>query len=164
MKSLSTALTERAMAKREMPADPLADYRASAATQVPGVVDAAMFTRQSSEIARDVAGSASLGGPLARFALKKIEKKRAGGLPEHFLLAITADEVVALERTYTSGTRVASGEPGPEVGRWRRADLDVTAKDKGHLLHVRLDPRGDGETINCSTVKIDATAAFVAAI
>jgi hypothetical protein len=162
MKSLSTALAQRAMAKQEMPADPLAPARASASDELGvEVIDAALFTRQHNEVARRFAGSASFGGPLARMAMKKVEQSRAGGLPEHFLLAITRDEVVALERKVTTGTRDGIGEPRGEVGRWRRADLEVSVKDKGYLLHVTLAPTTGEETVNCSTTKFAASEAFV---
>jgi hypothetical protein len=163
VKSLNTRLVERAMAKQEMPQDPLATMRAAAATQLGSpVVDAALFTRQSSDTATRVAGSATLGGPLARMALKKFEQSKAGGLPAHFLLAVTSDEVVALERKQKATSRDPLGTPGPEVARWRRADLQVSMLDKGHMLNVTLSSSREGEQVQCTVGKITATEDFVA--
>ncbi len=146
-----------------MPADPLGPMRESAAAQLgTPVIDAGMFTRQSSDMAGRVAGSASLGGPLARMALKKYEQSRAGGLPDHFLLAVTADEVVALERKFSMRTTDGVGEPGPEVARWRRTDLQVDVREKGYQLYVTLRSPKEDETVQCAVVKIPATEAFVA--
>lgn len=165
MKSLNTMLVERAMAKQEMPQDPLAPLREAAAAQLGApVIDAALFSRQSNDAVGRVAGSATFGGPLARMTLKKYEQSQAGGLPEHFLLAVTADEVVALERKLGGirRSRDPFGEPGAEVARWRRDDLEVSMQDRGHLLNVTLASPCDGETVKCSIGKIAATEDFVA--
>lgn len=163
MKSLNTLLVERATAKHEMPQDPLGPQRESAAAQldVP-VIDAALFSRQSNDAATRVAGSATLGGRLARLALKKFEQSRAGGLPEHFLLAVTAEEVVALERKVKMRAWDGVGIPGAEVARWRRADLVVEVQDKGHMLNVTLASPAEDETVRCTVGKITATEDFVA--
>ena len=163
MKTLTTRLYDRAMADREMPADPLAAYRASAADQLgQPVIDAALFTRQHSEIADTVTQSTWFGGLLSQLALKKVEQARAGGLPEHFLLAVTENDVIALERKITMSARDGIGEVRDEVARWRRADLEISVKDRGHKLHVTLRSPSEDETVKCSVVKVDATAAFVA--
>ena len=163
MKSLNTLLVGRATAKQEMPEDPLAPQRASAAAQLgTPVVDAALFSRQSNDAASRVAGSAALGGPLARLALREVEQSHAGGLPEHFLLAVTATEVVALERKVKMRAWDGVGVPGPEVARWRRADLEVSAQDKGHMLNVTIASPSEGETVHCTVGKMAATVDFVA--
>jgi hypothetical protein len=163
MKGLKTMLVDRAMAKQEMPQDPLAPMREAATAQLGApVIDAALFSRQSNDAAGRVAGSATLGGPLARMALRKYEQSQAGGLPEHFLLAVTTDEVIALERKMSVRTRDGIGEPGAEVARWQRADLQVSMKDKGYMLNVTLASPGEDEQVKCSVGKIVATEDFVA--
>jgi hypothetical protein len=163
MKSLTTRLAERAMSKQEMPQDPLAPMREAATAQLGApVLDAALFTRQSNDAAKRVAGSATFGGPLARMALKKFEQTRAGGLPQHFLLAVTTDEVVALERTLGTRATAPAGEPGAEVARWRRTDLEVRVEDKGYMLNVTLSSPAKDEKVECAVVKITATEDFVA--
>lgn len=163
MRSLKTRLAEQAMAKQDMPEDPLGPSRDAASAQLGGpVIDAALFSRQSNDAAGRVAGSASFGGPLARMAVKKLEQSRAGGLPQHFLLAVTAEHVVALERTIRARSTEPMGTPGPEVARWRRADLEVGMQDKGYLLNVTLSSPSEDETVRCSVGKIAATEDFVA--
>ncbi|MDX6414281.1 MAG: hypothetical protein QOH23_1691 [Gaiellaceae bacterium] len=163
MKSLTTRLAERAMSKQEMPQDPLAPMRDAAAAQLGApVLDAALFTRQSNDAAKRVAGSATFGGPLARMALGKFEQTRAGGLPKHFLLAVTTDDVIALERTLGTRSTDAAGEPGAEVARWRRADLEVSVQEKGYMLNVTLASPSEDEKVECAVTKITATQDFVA--
>lgn len=163
MKSLSTVLTERATAKYEMPADPLAAQRASATAQLgTPVVDAALFSRRVYDTATRIAGNPTLGGPLAQLAVRKFKQTQAGGLPEHFLLAVTADEVIALERKMKMSTRDGVGEPRAEVARWRRADLEVSVRDRGHLLDVTLTSPSEEEQVKCCVGKITATEDFVA--
>ena len=94
--------------------------------------------------------------------MRKVQETWAGGLPEHFLLAVTSDEVVALERTTTARGWDGIGRVGPEVARWRRADLEVEVRDKGHLLNVTLSSPSEDEQVKCCVVKIAATEGFVA--
>ncbi|MGI8579882.1 MAG: hypothetical protein ACR2K9_04975 [Solirubrobacteraceae bacterium] len=156
-------LTERATAKQEMPEDPLAPQRESAAAQLgTPVVDAALFSRRVYDTATRIAGSPGLGGPLAQLAVRKFKQTQAGGLPEHFLLAVTADEVVALERKVKMRAWDGVGVPGAEVSRWRRADLEVSVRDRGHLLDVTLASPGEDEQVKCCVGKITATEDFVA--
>jgi hypothetical protein len=163
MKSLTTRLAERAMSKQEMPQDPLAPMREAAALQLQApVLDAALFTRQSNDAAKRIAGSATLGGPLARMALGKFEQTQAGNLPKHFLLAVTKDDVVALERTLGMRSTAPAGEPGAEVARWRRAELEVSVQENGYMLNVTLASPTEDDRIECAVTKITATEDFVA--
>jgi hypothetical protein len=158
MKALTTMLVERAMDKMQQPVDGLTVWRDAAQEQLPEtVVDACLFSRPSSYGANKVAGQL---GFLAYRLLKKTQEIEAAGLPEHFVLAVTEHEVVALRRTMTARgpqTRM----PGEEVGRWKRANLDVTWRVSGYLYNVMLASRSEAGTIRCCLVKSPLSESFL---
>src|SRR6476646_3930625 len=59
-------------------------------------------------------------GALPYLVARKHHEMRAGGLPQHFLLAITADRVYAIEHRVRAN-RDPVGEIGDEVARWDRS-------------------------------------------
>src|SRR2546430_15831150 len=108
MKALTTMLAERAMSKMEQPADGLKEWRDAAQAQITEpVVDATLFSRPSSYASGVVA---SHSGPFVGILLRKSQKIRAGGLPQHFLVAVTEHEVVVLERKMAA-TGGPTGKP-----------------------------------------------------
>jgi hypothetical protein len=156
MKALTTLLAGRAMAKMDEPADGLKEWRDAAQAQITEpVLDACLFTRPTSYAANAVA---SHSGPLVGMLLRKSREIRAGGLPQHFVLAVTGDEVVALERVMTARGG-PMGAPGDEVGRWKRSDVGVTWAPAGYLLKVKIVVAG--ELYECSAVKHDVTESFL---
>lgn len=89
MKALTTKLYERAA--KPTPAEGLKMWRDAAQAQIDEpVVDACLFSRPYSYGGGQVASHA---GGLATMLLRKSREIRAGGLPEHYVLAVTADEV-----------------------------------------------------------------------
>src|SRR5215831_10761066 len=112
MKALTTMLVERAMDKMEQPVDGLKVWRDAAQEQLPEtVVDACLFSRPGSYGASKMA---SQFGFIGYKLLKKTQEIQAGGLPEHFMLAVTADEIIAFRRTMKAR--------GPQTGvRARRS-------------------------------------------
>jgi hypothetical protein len=92
--------------------------------------------------------------------LRKSREIRAGGLPEHFILAVTAHEVIALERKMKMG-RDQLGQPGPEVARWNRSDLKVTWRDGGYLYKVTLESLSEGEKVEISVGKSPLSESFL---
>jgi hypothetical protein len=156
MKALTTMLAERAMAKMEQPADGLKEWRDAAQAQITEpVIDAALFSRPSSYGASQVAAHS---GPIVGMLLRKSRKLRAGGLPEHFVLAVTDDEVIALERRMTA-TGGSTGKPGGEVARWKRSDVGVSWKLTGYLLKTTLV--AEGEVYQCQAVNHPLHEAFL---
>jgi hypothetical protein len=158
MKALTTMLVERAMDKMEQPADGLKVWRDAAQEQLPEtVVDACLFSRRSSHAASK---AASQFGFLAYKALKKRQEIQAGGLPEHFVLAVTENEVVALRRTMKA-RGPQTGVPGEEVARWKRSNLQVTWRVSGYLYNVALESPSGGETIQCAIVRSPLSESFL---
>jgi hypothetical protein len=156
MKALTTRLAERAMQKMEQPADGLKELRDAAQAQITEpVVDACLFSRPTSYAGNTVATHF---GPIAGALLRKSREIRAGGLPQHFLLAVTAEEVIVLERVITSrGGPI--GKPGSEVARWNRCDVGVTWTPFGFLLKVAIVV--NDECYQCSLVKQPLNESFL---
>jgi hypothetical protein len=158
MNALTTRLAERAMAKAKTPPDGLKLYRDAAQAQVQEpVIDACLFSRPSRYAAGKLARQSSL---LTRMAWNKRQAVRAGGLPQHFVLAVTPGEVIALERTLKAGGSPI-GEGGEEVARWRRADLSVTWKSSGYLFDVTIQSPGESEKVECCVGKSDLGESFL---
>jgi hypothetical protein len=146
MKALTTLLAERATAMQDAPAEGLKAIRDAAQARIAEpVVDACSFSRPASYAGNLAARQFGL---LGKFALGKVREARAGGLPQHFVLAVTETEVVALEETF-SGRREISRDLGPEVARWGRATLDVASKPAGYLVNVTLSSAEQDERVEC---------------
>jgi hypothetical protein len=157
MKALTTMLAQRAA--QPAPAEGLKVWRDAAQAQVDDpVIDACLFSRPASYGASTLASHT---GGLATMLLRKSREIRAGGLPEHFILAVTADEVIALRRTMKArgGTL---GEPGEEVARWRRSDLNVSSRNGGYLLKVTLESPSEDEKVQCTVGSSPLSESFVA--
>ena len=156
MKALTTMLAERAMENMEQPVDGLKEWRDAAQAQVSEpVIDACLFSRPWSYGASAVA---SHSGPIVGMLLRKSREIRAGGLPQHFMLAVTDSEVVVLERKMTARGG-ALGKPGGEVVRWNRSDVGVSYDVAGYMLKVKLVAKG--EVYECTVVKHDLSQAFL---
>ena len=156
MKFPTTLLAEKAMAKMEQPAEGLKEWRDAAQAQITEpVIDACLFTRPTSYAANAVA---SHSGPVVGMLLRKSREIRAGGLPQHFVLAVTEHEVVALERQMKARGG-PMGAPGGEVARWKRSDVGVTWAPRGYLLKVTIV--AGGEVYECSVIKQDLTESFL---
>ena len=158
MKALTTMLAQRAMQSQPAPADGLKAWRDAAQAQIDEpVVDACLFARPTS-----YAGNAlsSHSGPLVGIVLRKTRELRAGGLPPHFVLAVTADEVVVLERTMKSRGGPL-GEPGREVTRWKRSDLRVSWHDGGYLYKVKIESPPEPDAIECTVALSPLTESFL---
>jgi hypothetical protein len=157
MKALTTVLAERAMAKMEQPEDGLKEWRDAAQAQISEpVIDACLFSRPASYGANAIA---SHSGPIVGMLLRKNRELRAGGLPPHFMFAVTDREVIALERVMTARGG-SMGKPGGEVARWQRSDLGVTWRASGFRLCVTIAVKG--QTYECSVVKHPLSEAFLA--
>lgn len=153
MKALTTMLAQRATPPA--PADGLKAWRDAAQAQISEpVVDACLFARPGS-----YAGSAlaSHSGLLTGMLIRKTRELRAGGLPQHFVLAVTADEVVVLRRTM-SARGGPMGEPGEEVARWKRSDVRVSWRDGGYLYKVTFEAP---DQVECTVSLSPLTESFL---
>ena len=156
MKALTTMLAERAAG--QPPAEGLKLWRDAAQEQIAEtVIDACIFSRPASYGATALA---SHGGALAGMILRKSREIRAGGLPEHFIVAVTDDEVIALRRTMTArgGTL---GKPGEEVARWKRSELRVSWEAGGYLYKVALESPSEDEKVQCTVGKSPLSESFL---
>jgi hypothetical protein len=145
MKAPTTFLANRAMAKQPPNTEGLKVWRDATQPQVAEpLVDACLFSRPSNY-------AKSLGarqfGMLGTAMRKQSQKMQAGGLPQHFVLAVTATEVVVLERVL--GGRDPVGKAGPELARWSRATLDVSWKGSTYLYNVTIVTPDWPETVQC---------------
>jgi hypothetical protein len=96
--------------------------------------------------------------PLAASALKLMGKRKAGGLPPHFILALT-DERLHVFR-YKARRDVI--EVGDEVAVWERAALCVSAQETSLTMRLRIESPGEGEAVVCDASKAEITSDFLA--
>jgi hypothetical protein len=110
------------------------------------VIEACILSRPSSQVGSRVAGYF---GWLPALMLHLDRRRRAAGLPQHFVLAVTAGEVIALERT-TRPLGSPVGTVGREVARWQRSTLRVSSRPSGNLIQVTLTPAAPADPVQCT--------------
>lgn len=91
--------------------------------------------------------------PIAGTIARTIGKKRAAGLPNQFLLALTPDKVYAF-KCKPARTKAKVGD---ELGVWNRSGLTVSVREAAVNTEVTIESPDEGEKIVCSTGK-DATS------
>ena len=91
--------------------------------------------------------------PLAAIVARTIGKKRAGGLPNQFLLVLTPTKV----RAFKCKPSARKAKVGNELAVWDRDGLQVGVRDAAVNTEVTLESPAEGEKIVCSTGK-DATS------
>ncbi|HEX8052519.1 MAG TPA: hypothetical protein VF517_05960 [Thermoleophilaceae bacterium] len=96
--------------------------------------------------------------PLAAIVARTIGKKRAGGLPNQFLLAVTPTKV----RAFKCKPSARKAKVGNELAVWGRAGLRVSVRDAAVNAEVTLESPGEGEKVVCSTGKDTASREFLA--
>ena len=96
---------------------------------------------------------------LAAVVSRTIGKRRAGGLPQQFLLAVTPTRVHAFGCSLDYEDVQARGE----LAVWERSGLTVTAEETSVNTRVVLE-RGSGERVVCSTGKDELSQAVVHAM
>lgn len=98
-----------------------------------------------------VASKAQMGG-LVYAGIKALRKKKAGGLPEKVMLAVTPNRVYA----FKLGFRGRDHKLGDEVDRWTRADLKASTDRSGTMTALTLEsPDGPKATLVGIGVKDD---------
>ncbi|HEU4707674.1 MAG TPA: hypothetical protein VFS64_10845 [Solirubrobacterales bacterium] len=114
------------------------------------VVAAAGFRRGGAS-ASYVASKAQMGG-LVYAGIKMLRKKKAGGLPDKVMLAVTPNRLHA----FKLGFRGREHKLGDEVGSWDRAGLKATADRSGAMTSLTLEsPDGEKATLVGISVKDD---------
>jgi hypothetical protein len=97
-------------------------------------------------------------GALAYLGARQHAKAKAGGLPEHFFLAVTDEHVRAIG--YQLGM-TGKQKLGDEVAVWRREDLQVDARPSRLWIDVTIESPGEGERVECRVGAAPAADAFV---
>ena len=131
-------------------------YRVAVQPQVSEPVESAWVFYRSG-------GFASMGvakvSPIVAMGMRAINKRKAGGLPNSFVLAVTPKHVHAFE--YKARARGATVTVGKELAVWDREGLVVTSKPAAINTQVTLESPGEGETVVCSTGKDEASLAMI---
>ena len=129
----------------EMSPDQIAEWRRQctdlAAPRVSGeeLLAAAGF-RQGGAGANYVASKAQLGGAVYA-GIKMLRKKKAGGLPEKVMLAVTPEKLYAFKLSVGRSYKL-----GDEVGCWQRAGLKVSADASGGMTALTIESPGADRT------------------
>ncbi len=128
----------------EMSPDQVAEWRRQCqelvAPRIAGeeVLAAAGF-RQGGASANYVASKAQLGGAVYA-GIKMLRKKKAGGLPEKVMLAVTPQRLYAFKLSVGRGHKL-----GEEVGSWERAGLKVSSDASGGMTALTIESPASGE-------------------
>ena len=83
------------------------------------------------------------GGGLVYAAVSLGRKKKAGGLPDKVLLALTPDNLYAFKMKI--GRKGYTAEK--EVARWQRAGLRVSSTQKMGLTNLTIESPAEGEKV-----------------
>ena len=97
--------------------------------------------------------------PIVAIGMRAMNKRKAGGLPNSFVLAVTPSRVHAFE--YKARPRETTVTIGKELAVWDRRGLVVTSKAAAINTQVTLESPGEGEKVVCSTGKDEASLAMI---
>lgn len=127
----------------EMSEDQIAEWRRKCRELVAGSVEgeevlAAAGFRQGGASASYAASKAQLGG-LVYAGVKMLRKKRAGGLPEKVMLAVTPNRIYAFKLKLGRDHKL-----GEEVGRWERAGVRIETGSGGGMTTLTIDSPAEG--------------------
>jgi hypothetical protein len=156
MKSPDTYLIDRAMKKHEgQPNEGMKRFRESAQAQLTEtVIDAALFSRPSNDLYSRLARH---GGWFAQIGLNLVQKQRAGGFGTHFIIAVTAADVIVLDRRMTLR---GVNDTGKELARWKRSELQVTTTVSNWQRQVTITPP-EGKVVECILAEHPLSKSFV---
>ena len=97
---------------------------------------------------------------LAAMASGAVGKRKAAGLPQTFVLAVTPTHV----RAFKAKPRGFGVKVGDELMSWDRRALTVTAEPATVNTTVILQPRDGGDSVVCSTGKDEGSMAMIRAM
>ena len=97
---------------------------------------------------------------LAALISRSVGKRRAGGLPNQFLVAVTPTRVHA----FKCSTAYGNVKARDELAVWNRAGLTVTAEETAVNTKVVIEPPAGGERVVCSTGKDELSQSVVYAM
>jgi hypothetical protein len=116
-------------------------------------VEAVGMFRQGGAAAAQAAGRIGLGvgglggQALGRSASAMMRKKRAGGLPQRVLLALTPTKLYAFDYSHQISRKRGERESGrpAEAAVWDRASLQCSAQRSGTMTTLTLESPAEGE-------------------
>jgi hypothetical protein len=128
----------------EMSADQVAEWRRQCRELVESRVNgeevlAAAGFRQGGAGANYVASKAQMGG-LVYAGIKMLRKKKAGGLPDKVMLAVTPERLYAFKLSVGRSYKL-----GDEMGLWERAGLKVGADAGSGMTALTIESPAGGE-------------------
>jgi hypothetical protein len=88
--------------------------------------------------------SSKAGGGIAYAAVALARKKKAGGLPQQAILALTPDRLYAFACKVKGGGKFVAKD---EVAVWERAGLRVSSEQKMGLTNVTIESPAEGEKV-----------------
>lgn len=103
------------------------------------VISAAAFRRGGAS-ASMVASKAQLGG-IVYAGIKMFNKKKAGGLPERVMLAVTPDKLYALNFGFKGRNYNIKGE----AAVWDRPGLRISTERKSGMTALTIESPAEGE-------------------
>jgi len=120
------------------------------------IVSYSVFQR-SGGFTRLAVGKAS---PLASLAMGAAAKKKAAGLPNTFILALTPTKLHAFAyRQGWGGLKVRD-----ELAVWDRAAIRTTVEPKQMTVRLVIESPSEGERVECEATKSVITDDFLAAL
>jgi hypothetical protein len=134
----------------------LDDITARVATHIGEPLIAACPFARRGQMTQKFAGK--FGGAVAYLGARQHAKTKAGGLPEHFYLAVTGEHVRAIGYKLGLTGKETLGE---EVAVWRREDLEVEASPSSLWVDVTLASPSEGDRVECRVGAAPASTAFV---
>ena len=144
------------MSTHTAPLDELGDITARISAHIGEPLIAACPFARRGQMTQKFAGK--FGGTLGYLAAKQLAKSKAGGLPEHFYLAVTGEHVRAIGYKLGMTGKETLGE---EVAVWRRDGLDVQASASSLWMDATLASPGEDERVECRVGAAPASHAFV---
>jgi hypothetical protein len=128
----------------EMSEKDVADWRQKCRDLVTGRVNgeevlAAAGFRQGGATANYVASKAQMGG-LVYAGIKMLRKKKAGGLPDKVMLAVTPSKLYAFKLSVGRDYKL-----GDEVAIWERPALQIGTDRSGSMTALTIESAAEGE-------------------
>lgn len=128
----------------EMSPDQIAEWRRQCLELVESRVNgeevlAAAGFRQGGASANYVASKAQMGG-LVYAGIKMLRKKKAGGLPDKVMLAVTPEKLYAFKLNVGRGYKL-----GDEVALWERAGLKTSIDAGSGMTALTIESPAEGE-------------------
>jgi len=98
--------------------------------------------------------------PLAASAIKLVGKKRAGGLPQRFLLVVTPSKI----RAFAFKQKRSDLRVGDELAVWDRGSIRVSCRETAVTMRLTIEAPAEGESVVCDTGKAAITDRFLGAL